>query len=121
MTLWAHVRRIVIDGSGTIIDLGRRRRLFRGAAIDATLLLHTTCVWPGCTVDAVDCEADHARTWKHHGAPAPDNGLPLCKRHDLRKERHQCSARRDEHGDWTIFGPTAYPPAEKPARPLRRG
>ena len=76
---------------------------------DAALMLLTTCVWPGCTVHALDCEADHARTWKHHGATGPRNGLPLCKRHNLHKEHHHCTARRGRHGDWTIHRPDGTP------------
>ena len=108
-TLWAHVRRVVTDGAGTIIDLGRRRRLFRGSSRDAALLLHDTCAWPGCTVHSVDCEADHARTWHTHGTTDPDNGLPLCKRHNLHKHTGRFTAHRDATGDWTIHHPDGTP------------
>ena len=39
--LIAHIRRVVYDTTGTVIDLGRRSRLFRGAARDAVMLLLT--------------------------------------------------------------------------------
>ena len=42
------LRRVVYDGSGTVIDLGRRQRLFRGSSRDAVMLLLITCVWIGC-------------------------------------------------------------------------
>ena len=46
--LFGHIRRAVYDSSGTIIDLGRRSRLFRGPARDAVMLLLATRVWIGC-------------------------------------------------------------------------
>ena len=51
--LIGHIRRVVYDGSGTVIELGRRQRLFRGSSRDAVMLLLTTCVWIGC--DRPDC------------------------------------------------------------------
>lgn len=31
LALWGHIRRVVHDGQGTVIDLGRRKRLFTGS------------------------------------------------------------------------------------------
>ncbi len=39
MALVGHIRRVVYDTSGTVIDLGRRSRLFSGSARDAVMLL----------------------------------------------------------------------------------
>jgi hypothetical protein len=33
--LWEHIRRVVRDASGVVIDMGRRSRLFTGAARQA--------------------------------------------------------------------------------------
>ncbi|MGK2929288.1 MAG: DUF222 domain-containing protein [Acidimicrobiales bacterium] len=51
------VRRVVVDSSGTVIDLGRRRRLFTGSSRGAALLQAflrepggLRCFWPGCDV-----------------------------------------------------------------------
>jgi hypothetical protein len=46
-SMLGHVRRVVVDSSGRVIDLGRRRR-FTGAARDAVLLDGRRCLWPGC-------------------------------------------------------------------------
>ncbi|HSL56474.1 MAG TPA: DUF222 domain-containing protein, partial [Acidimicrobiales bacterium] len=40
--LVGHVRRVVVDGEGTVIDLGRKQRCFTGAARDAVLLNQST-------------------------------------------------------------------------------
>jgi hypothetical protein len=34
ITLWGHIRRVVRDASGVIIDIGRRSRLFTGEPIN---------------------------------------------------------------------------------------
>jgi hypothetical protein len=102
--LIGHIRRVVYDSSGTIIDLGRRSRLFRGAARDAVMLLTSTCIWIGCDRPVAWCDADHSLGWKAHGNTVPRNGQPLCQAHNHLKERgyHVC---RDDDGDWHVTDP----------------
>jgi hypothetical protein len=102
--LLGHIRRAVYDGSGTIIELGRRSRLFRGSARDAVMLLFTTCVWIGCDRPVAWCDADHSLGWKAHGATVPRNGQPLCTGHQNLKETG-FQVYRDDHGHWHIVDP----------------
>ena len=102
--LIGHIRRVVYDTSGTIIDLGRRRRLFTGNARDAVMLLSTTCVWVGCDRPVAWCHADHSLGWKAHGATVPRNGQPLCPSHNHLKERNY-RVHRDDHGTWHVTDP----------------
>jgi hypothetical protein len=99
-----HVRRVVYDTDGTVIDLGRRSRLFRGSARDAVMLLALTCIWTGCDLPGDWCDADHSVGWKAHGATVPRNGGPLCGRHNNLKERG-FEVYRDRHGEWHVFDP----------------
>lgn len=99
-----HIRRVVYDGSGTVIDLGRRSRLFRGPARDAVMLLLTTCVWIGCDRPVAWCDADHSLGWKAHGATVPRNGQPLCTGHQNLKETG-FQVFRDDNGHWHIIDP----------------
>ena len=66
-----HVRRVVIDSSGRVIDLGRKRR-FTGAARDAVLLDGRRCMWPGCgrasSRNQIDHTHEHARGRSDGGA-----------------------------------------------------
>jgi len=39
VSLWALLRRVVIDSKGVVIELGRTSRLFTGHARDAVMLL----------------------------------------------------------------------------------
>lgn len=102
--LIGHIRRAVYDGSGTIIELGRRSRLFRGSARDAVMLLLTTCVWIGCDRPVAWCDADHSLGWKAHGATVPRNGQPLCTGHQHLKETG-FQVYRDDHGHWHLVDP----------------
>jgi hypothetical protein len=102
--LIGHIRRVVYDSSGTVIDLGRRSRLFRGSSRDAVMLLFTSCVWIGCDRPVAWCDADHSLGWKAHGATVPRNGGPLCGGHNHLKERG-FRVFRDDDGDWHVIDP----------------
>ena len=102
ITLWRHIRRVVRDASGVVIDMGRRSRLFTGAARQAVLLLSDRCLWPGCDRPNRNCEADHSLGWKAHGNTVPWNGGTMCRAHNRLKETGNFSARRQADGSWTI-------------------
>ena len=80
-----HVRRVVIDADRTVIDLGRKSRLFTGAAREAVWLRRRRCVWPSCS--HLHCEVDHRIPWSEGGRTSPDNGDPLCAKHNRWKVR----------------------------------
>ena len=99
-----HIRRVVYDSSGTVIELGRRSRLFRGSSRDAVMLLLTMCVWIGCDQPVAWCDADHSLGWKAHGATVPRNGQSLCTCHQNLKETG-FQVYRDDRGHWHIIDP----------------
>ncbi|MEM1335376.1 MAG: DUF222 domain-containing protein, partial [Actinomycetota bacterium] len=102
--LVGHVRRVVYDSRGVVTDLGRRSRLFTGAARDAVMLTATSCVWAGCDRPVAWCDADHSQSWAAHGATVPRNGAPLCRAHNLHKE-HGYRVHRDNTGTWHTHRP----------------
>ena len=95
--LAGHVRRVVLDSAGVVIDLGRRRRLFTGAAADAVRLAATRCGFQGCDIAVSLCEIDHLIDWARHGPTSPRNGAPLCHTHNQAKN-HGFRIERDDHG-----------------------
>ncbi len=103
-SLIGHVRRVVYDSTGTVIDLGRRRRLFTGAAREAVMLQAQRCLWPGCDLPASRCEADHIKPWSADGPTTPVNGAPACPRHNRAKNRG-FATRRDAQGRWHVYRP----------------
>lgn len=103
--LVGHVRRVVVGADSVVIDLGRRRRLFTGAAQLAAKLASTHCYWPGCLVPVTDCQIDHLLPWADHGgSTGPRNGGPACGRHNRHKEQG-FRVTRDEAGGWHTYRP----------------
>ncbi len=100
-SLHGHIRRVVFESPTLVTDLGRRQRLFTGAARDAVALQSSHCVWPGCQVRSSHCQTDHLRSWSEGGGTSPDNGAPLCGRHNRHKSAgYQID--RSPTGSWRV-------------------
>ena len=104
VSLWALLRRVVLDARGVVIDMGRTQRLFTGAARTAVMLLEEVCIWPGCDHPHSTCHADHITSWTQRGPTNPDNGAPLCARHNHLKELG-FTITRSPDGAWHITAP----------------
>jgi hypothetical protein len=104
VSLWALIRRVVVDARSVVIDMGRTQRLFTGHARQAVMLLESTCIWPGCDEPHHRCHADHTTSWTQRGPTNPDNGAPLCARHNYLKELG-FTITRDHYGNWHITAP----------------
>ncbi|MEO7398825.1 MAG: DUF222 domain-containing protein [Ilumatobacteraceae bacterium] len=96
--LIGHIRRVVVDSTGRVIDLGRRRRLFTGATREAVLLNGDHCSWPGCET-TTGIHIDHLTPWAAlHGATNPLNGAPTCPHHNRDKHDHHITVTRNHTG-----------------------
>lgn len=103
--LIGQVRRVVVDSAGRVINLGRRSRLFVGAAREAVLLSGDRCCWPGCDMRAGRIQIDHLSGWATlGGATNPHNGGPECPAHNRSKERGRITVKRD-HAGWHHYRP----------------
>jgi Domain of unknown function (DUF222) len=104
--LCGHVRRVVFDTAGVVIDLGRRSRLFTGGSRDAVMLGDRWCLWPGCDQRSGRCQTDHTTPWAtSNGTTTPNNGGPACGRHNRWKQTHGYTTRRDPGGRWHTYRP----------------
>ncbi len=110
-SLLGEIRRIVTDAKGVVIDMGRRSRLYTGHARLAAQVPDQCCIWPGCHVKTSRCEIDHSTPWvagrgrdPGGGCTCPDNGAPLCGRHNQHKQ-HGYRTRRDTTGKWITTRP----------------
>jgi hypothetical protein len=93
------VRRVVIDAAGVVVDAGRKRRLFTGAARDLALVLVHQCGHPGCTVPGDLCQVDHMDEWQRdNGVTATSNADARCTPHNPWKSRNRVRSRRDSQG-----------------------
>jgi hypothetical protein len=94
-----HVRRVVVDSAGVVVDAGRKRRLFTGVAREMALLLAHSCDHLGCTVPASQCAVDHVEEWTRDGGATDQvNGRPRCDPHNADKSARRRRTVRDIHG-----------------------
>ena len=114
--LHGQVQRIVTDPTGTTIDLGRRSRLFVGAARDAVLLAGDRCTRAGCEIRSGPIEIDHITRWTRPGGETrPANGAPMCPPHHHHRHNHGFTVAHDETGwhhyraDGTEIAPRGRP------------
>jgi len=98
------VRRVVLDGQGVVVNLGRRQRAFAGAAREAVMMAARWCVWAGCHRPASECEADHTLPWAHAGPTSSGNGAPMCGHHNRWKSKGYRTW-RDPDGHWHHYRP----------------
>lgn len=97
--LTGHVRRVVVDSTGVITDLGRRQRLFTGSAREAAKLLTRTCTHPGCRVPSRFADVDHIDEWSNDiGGTDQHNADVRCGGHNRFKHRQRWRTRRDPNG-----------------------
>ena len=102
-SLLTNVRRVLVDASGTVIDLGRARG-FTGNARTAAKLQSSHCIWKGCRVPADRCQVDHTHSHSTGGRTNPGNRAPLCGRHNRLKETGY-RVWRDPTGHWHLYRP----------------
>ena len=99
------VRRRIIDETGVTINLGRKSRLFTGAAREAVLLAGRRCCWPGCDEQIGRIQIDHLSPWiSLSGKTDPSNGAPMCAHHNRAKHTGRFTVIRDETG-WHHYRP----------------
>ncbi len=94
-----YVRRVVVDRQGVVLDMGRKRRLFTGAARTAVKLAQSHCGHPGCTVGSRHADIDHVDEWdRDDGRTDVDNGRVRCSSHNRVKTRLGLVDRRTRGG-----------------------
>ena len=111
--LVGQVRRVIMDSTGRVIDLGQRRRLFTGAARTAVELTDGRCTWPGCSIPAHRCQIDHSSSTPDGDPPESDNGAtPVPAPQPPQDPRLHHPPR--PHGQWHIHRPDGTEVAPRP-------
>lgn len=92
-----------VTPDGQPLNWGRTRRLFSTAQRDVYLALYTACAADGCDRPPAWADIDHKHAWADGGPTDLDNGQPLCRWHNLRKEHVRArttprSRRKDQEG-----------------------
>lgn len=99
------VRRVVVTSAGVVTDMGRRSRLFTGAAAEAAAILATGCENDGCEIPHHLTQVDHIVEWSDQGRTDQDNAALECGRHNRHKHRHGLTTRRDRYGKLHVRRP----------------
>ena len=113
--LIGHVRRVVVDAASTVIDLGRKRRMFTGSAREAAVLQavirargRAGCLWDGCDSPPHRLQTDHDRPWHDLGSTDIVNSTRPCGHHNRLKESGFRPIRGPD-GRYTILRPDGTP------------
>ena len=97
-----HVRRVVLDSAGVVIDLGRKQRLFTGPLRDIILALARSCFWPGC--HHPPRQVDHVLPYSNAGPTAAWNAGPACGTHNRWRTKGYTTI-QDADGHWHHYRP----------------
>ena len=86
----AEVERVVFDGPSRVVDVGTRRRLFRGALRRAIEVRDRTCFHPLCdeVPDQSQAQVDHIVEASKGGETTQANGRLGCAFHNQRRNQH---------------------------------
>ncbi len=84
----ADVERIVFDPPSRVLDVGERRRFFRGALRRAIEVRDRVCFHPSCDEVPQRPEADHIHPAAHGGPTTQDNGRWGCAHHNRWRTTH---------------------------------
>jgi len=76
-----NLTRVVLDGEGKPLAVGRRTRVIPAAVRRALDLRDVGCTHPGCEVPARWCDAHHIHHWARGGSSRLPNLRLLCRHH----------------------------------------
>ncbi|EYT64639.1 hypothetical protein H483_0103920, partial [Dietzia sp. UCD-THP] len=121
----ATVRFELIDPQPGVLDLPDAvlKYFITPALAERIRLRDGTCRHPGCTVDAHDCDIDHAIAFNHQrpelGGPTAEwNLFCLCRTHHREKTFGHCAYRPGPLGELTIITETGHEHRTTPHGPL---
>lgn len=75
------ISRVVLGPKSTVLDLGRRARLFTPAQRRAIVVRDQHCRFGTCDAPPERCHVHHLDYWEHGGTTDIDNGRLYCHRH----------------------------------------
>jgi hypothetical protein len=81
-------RRLLTDGQGVLLEVGRHTYRPPVAVRDFVRARDKTCVFPGCSMPAHRADIDHTVAFPH-GPTSPGNLGVMCRAHHRLKVRHE--------------------------------
>ncbi|MFH8251911.1 DUF222 domain-containing protein [Microbacterium sp. B2969] len=94
-TSW--IRVLTDPVTGTVLDVDRRTHRVPADLQRWIQVTQATCVFPGCSRPARECDLDHRLDWQYGGTTSSDNLDPACEHHHMIKhgtrwESYRCPA-----------------------------
>lgn len=106
-TSW--VRVLTHPVTGTVLDVDRRTYKVPKALRRWLGVHHPTCIFPGCTRPAHECDMDHIRRWTDGGTTSATNLGPECRSdHPVKDESLWSLARSPDSGILTWTTPSGH-------------
>lgn len=98
--------RVVVDGRGNPLDVGREHRLFTSKQRLALAIRDGGCRWTGCDRPASFGEAHHIDEWHRDGGRTDlDRGILLCRFHHMQLHHGGWRITRDGTDDFVLRHP----------------
>ncbi len=91
------VRVLTHPVTATVLDVDRKAYRVPADLRRWLAVTHSTCVFPGCSRTARECDIDHRVDWQHGGATRADNLAPECESHHRLK--HESLWKLDHDSD----------------------
>lgn len=102
LTCDATLRRIIADGQGQPLDIGRATRVVPASMRAALNARDGGCVYPGCDRPPSWCEAHHAIHYLHGGRTALDYLASTCEHHHRWLHKTGATLIRSRDGRWRV-------------------
>jgi hypothetical protein len=110
------VVRVVEDGEGQPLDVGRKTRSIPPALRRALRTRDGGCRFPGCTAHRF-VEGHHVKHWAHGGETKLSNTMLLCGFHHRLLHEGGYRVELGKHGEARFWGPDARRLVDAPALP----
>jgi len=101
-------RRILTDPVGDVIDVGTRTYRPSAAMARRVRARDTSCIFPGCTRPAENCDLDHVVPYAQDGPTSPQNLAPECRHHHRLKTHTRWQVRSLPTRGWRWTSPTGH-------------
>lgn len=108
------LRPAVFGTKSEILDIGRTNRLFPNYMRKGLRAKYRGCAYPGCTMPASRCEADHITPWDEGGQTSIDNGCLFCPMHHHARHCGLFTVIRNEDGPPMVLLPKDLDPHQRP-------
>jgi len=101
-------RRNLTDPVGNVVEVGTRTYRPSAAIARRVRARDTTCIFPGCTTPAENCDLDHVLPYAQGGGTTVENLAPECRHHHRLKTHTRWAVKPLPTRGWRWTSPTGH-------------